>query len=294
MRAQSPIRITPGLTVASLLAVWALGVACGQHPPQGGSDVALRLGDDEVPYRRFEGYLERNLGTADSSGDVPAPAVLSRLFDRFVDEELLVRMAVGAGFDESALDADDQRPSITFLLERALGREDIAPEAIETFYNENLETYARPEQAHVWQILVSRRALAEEAHRAIADGEPFQTTVRRLEGDPDANFCGDQGFLTYDDLPPSLAEAIFALAPGEISDVLETDFGFYLFWVQARRPAETRPLDSVAEEIRDNLLRGRLIELEAELIQEARARYTVRVFAANLPFDYQGSYAANG
>lgn len=284
----------PGAASASLILMLAVAIACGQHPPQGGSDVALRLGDDEVPYRRFEGYLERNLGTTESSGDVPAPAVLSGLFDRFVDEELLVRMAVGAGFDESALTADDQRPSITFLLERALGREDIAPEAIEAFYHGNIETYARPEQAHVWQILVSRRALAEEARRAISDGESFQSAVRRLEGDPDANFCGDQGFLTNDDLPPSLADAIFALAPGETSDVLETDFGFYLFWVQERTPAATRPLTSVAEEIRDNLLRGRLIELEAELIQEAQARYTVRIFAANLPFDYQGSYAANG
>jgi hypothetical protein len=284
----------PCAAPVGLLLLAALAFGCGQHPPQGGSDVALRLGEDEVPYRRFERYLERNLGTGDTSADVPAPAVLSRLFDRFVDEELLVRMAVSAGFDESALAADDQRPSITFLLERALGREDVTPQAIGAFYEQNIKNYDRPEQAHVWQILVARRALAEEALRTISDGESFQAAVRRLEGDPDADFCGDQGFLTYEDLPPSLADTIFALAPGETSDVLETDFGFYLFWVEERTPAATRSLESVTIEIRDNLLRGRLIELEAELIREARARYNVRVFAANLPFDYRGSYAANG
>jgi len=277
----------------ALLAATVSAGACGPRGPAVGSDVALRIDHQDVVYRRFERYLEHNAGIAQTPGEMPSDRVLSRLFDRFIDQELLLRLALGAGFDPNGEGTGGDLSPITFLLDRALGREQIDQARIDAYYESHRADYDQPELVHVWQILVSRRALAVATRQAIADGEPFLSAVHRLEGDPDANFCGDQGFLSRDDLPPSLADAIFALDAGETSAVLEANFGFYLFWVEEKKPPSHGLLEPVVTSIRETLRRARFAELESALIQEGRARYNVHVFVSNLPFGYQGSYDEN-
>lgn len=276
-----------GATVSCLAVTW---LGCAGGTPQIGVDTALAMGEEQVPYVQFERYLERNVGGGDAIGSMPSDGVLSQLFDRFVDEQLLVRLAVGAGYDEAAVEADDQRPAIAFLLEQALGRELPSEASIRAYYAAHAERFAQGAQVHLWQILVARRELAESARRAIMAGESFESVAARIATDPDANFCGDQGLLAHEDLPDPFADVIFGLAPGETSEILEADLGFYLFKVEESLPESVVPVEEAADEIRETLRRDRLAELEQALIEEARARYNVRVFAANLPFDYQGSY----
>lgn len=283
----SAVRVTLSCLAVSVAAGMAAG--CGGGPPQIGADIALEVGDERVAYRAFERYLERNLGRVDVTSDRPSDVVLSQLFDRFVDEHLLVRLAAGAGF-EDAFESEDRRQPIAFLLEQALGRERIDDDAVRAYYEANAEAYRQGARVHLWQILVGRRSLAEDAVSAIASGERFESVAARVATDPDANFCGDQGLLEYEDLPESLADVVFSLDVGATSEILEADLGFYVFQVVARTPPKVIDLESAAATIRETLRRDRLAELELALIDEARARYNVRIFASNLPFDYQGSY----
>ena len=94
-----------------------------------------------------------------------------------------------------------------------------------------------------------------------------------------------------DDLPPSFADAIFALEPGQVSAPVATDYGFHLFQVLERLPAGALPMAAVAPEIRQTLRREAAERRLGELVTEARERYNVRVFGRNLPFNYQGLYS---
>ena len=84
--------------------------------------------------------------------------------------------------------------------------------------------------------------------------------------------------------------AIFRLHEGEVSGVLQADYGFHLFQVVRRHPAQLAELDEVREEIRVQLRQRETDREMAALLAEARQRFPVRVFPHNFPFNYEGFY----
>jgi parvulin-like peptidyl-prolyl isomerase len=140
------------------------------------------------------------------------------------------------------------------------------------------------------QILTGDRRKAERARREIVAGKPFAAVARQLSGGPRADSGGYQGELARADLPPSFADLIFALRPGEVSPIVPADYGFHLFQVEAHQPAEVVPLDAARGEILARLRQQRADEILKSLVREARGRYNVKVYERNLPFGYAGSY----
>ncbi|MFP5286624.1 MAG: hypothetical protein ACLGI9_12855, partial [Thermoanaerobaculia bacterium] len=70
-----------------------LALACARPAPPP-PDVVARIGDQQVRYSEFEEYVAQTAGDADG---VLASDVLSQLFDQFLDEKVLVRMAGDRG-----------------------------------------------------------------------------------------------------------------------------------------------------------------------------------------------------
>ncbi len=287
----------------ALLLATMLLAACDREPTIA-ADIAMTIDGEEIRYERFDDYLRRNV-----EADLPLDGdVRSRLFDRYLDEQLLIRLAVDSGMTfpdppplqappaargpgpRDPLAAVDQRQAIGFLLRGHPPREWSEAE-LAAFYEAHRERYERHEEVHLRQILVDDRERAEEARRALARGEDFARVAARLSQEPKAQLGGDQGRLAREDLPPAFADVIFGLEPGEVTDVIAADYGFHLFQVLERYPAEALTLAQVAGEIRRILERRHVDELVAGFIEEARGRYNVEVYLTNLPFDYRGFYA---
>ena len=146
----------------------------------------------------------------------------------------------------------------------------------------------RVEQLH--RVRQRQRAAAERALREIASGADFAQVARQLSGAAGAASGGFQGELSRDDLPPAVAEGIFSLEPGEVSRLVPAEYGFHIFQVVSRSPAEVVPLEQARGEIVERLRQERADRALAELVGEARRRYNVEVYGRNLPFEYRGSY----
>ena len=76
------------------------------------------------------------------------------------------------------------------------------------------------------------RALVVEVRlQAIAPRADLCRLARRFSDDAsNAAGCGDLGVLAPGALPPALDEALFRLRPGQVSEVLESPYGFHLLW----------------------------------------------------------------
>ncbi|HYH47516.1 MAG TPA: peptidylprolyl isomerase [Thermoanaerobaculia bacterium] len=279
-----------GLACALLLA------ACGGGEPPA-PDVVARIADEEIRYPRFEAYLQQAVGDPDA---VLTSDVLTALFDQFLDEQLLVRLAQdregragakpGPGGRPLAAAPQPARRAIEALLAADRGAEPGEAESL-AYYDAHRADFARPERVLLRQILVEERAVAEQALGQIAAGAEFQEVARSLSRDASAGFGGFQGELSRADLPPDFAEVIFALREGEVSRVIPADYGFHIFQVVRRLPAAVAPYEAVREEIRDRLRQQRADRRLAALAAEARKRYDVEVYPRNVPFNYEGSYA---
>jgi hypothetical protein len=284
-----------------LLLVLALPllVGCGaRETPH--ADVAVSIDGQEIPYRRFEEYLRRHVDPQDPPLE---DAVQSRLFDQFLDEQLLIRLAVERGLrtgvsgsepiaaDGTIADTGpDHRRAVAFLL-RDTPPPSWSEAELAAYYEAHRRDFVRPEQVRLRQILVQERERAEEARAAVERGAPFPEVAARFSQGPKAHLGGDQGRLGRDDLTAGLVDVIFGLEPGEVSDVVAADYGFLIFQVVERYPAETLPLVAARSKIRRVLLRRYVDQLVGGFVETARQRYNVEIHRHNIPFDYGGSYA---
>ena len=259
-----------------------LGACARAEPPA--PDVVARIGDQQVRYSEFEEWVAQTAGDSDS---VLASDVLSQLFDQFLDEKVLVRMAGDRGLLKST--ERGPRDAIDVLLRKGSEAEP-AEEEIARYYEQRRQEFVRPERVRLRQILTEDRAAAEQALQQLAAGDDFIEVARRLSRDPSAQTGGYQGELSRDDLPPAFADVIFALAPGEVSRIVPAEYGFHIFQVIDRPAAGVVPLEDAREEIVERLRQERADRHLAELVREGRTQYNVEVHGRNLPFNYQGSY----
>ncbi|MFQ5351041.1 MAG: hypothetical protein ACE5EG_11410, partial [Thermoanaerobaculia bacterium] len=137
--------------VAGLL-LGLLAGGCGGEEPAA-PDLAARIGDSAVAYAEFETYLAENSVDPDFGW---GSDVLSALFDQFLDEELLHRLAV----DRELVKGDaGRRAAVEALLSDAgdgIGEADVA-----MYYRQHRSRFERPERARVRQILLPDQAMVD-------------------------------------------------------------------------------------------------------------------------------------
>jgi hypothetical protein len=276
--------------VAALVLLPALAGACQREttPPEEVAVVAGRA----VEWEEFDLYLRRHLG---DSGASLGSDVLSELFDQFVSERLLLRLAVERGLvpqTSPERPAAHRRRAVDRLLAASADRlPDPTAEQVEAYYAGHRDEFQRPERVRLRQILVEEREIAERALALVAEGADFTAVGTRLMKDSSlVADAGDQGELTREDLPPAFADTIFALEPGTVSEVVQAEYGYHLFQVVARLPAEVVPVAEARPEIERILRQQAADRVLSELVEEAQRRYDVSVHERNLPFNYRGRY----
>jgi peptidyl-prolyl cis-trans isomerase SurA len=116
---------------------------------------------------------------------------------------------------------------------------------------------------------------------SLQQGADFESLAREYSEDrPSAERGGDLGLVQRRSLPPSFEEIAFRMEPGEISDVVRTEFGFHIIKVSERQPIQSY------EEMKDNLRRqyqNNMMRTDQQKYVEAlREKYTVERFPENV------------
>ena len=128
---------------------------------------------------------------------------------------------------------------------------------LESWYEARKAGYTAPEQRRVRHILIAdeeggeeARARAEDLRSRILAGEAFEDLAREFSDDPgSAGSGGDLGFGGRGIWVPPFEQAAFSLGIGELSEPVQSDFGFHLIRVEDVRESRTRAFDEVREEI---------------------------------------------
>jgi len=139
-------------------------------------------------------------------------------------------------------------------------------EQISSYYETNRFMYQQAERAKARQILVKlapdataqqkadAKARAEAIRQEITDGKDFATVARERTEDPGTKASGgDLGWVERGSLEPTLAEAVFALAPNSVSEPIETKLGWHVVKVEEKQAASDKKLDEVSPEIATTL-----------------------------------------
>jgi len=261
-----------------------LGVlGCEAKAPPPGPGVVARVGGADVHLARFEAHLDRALAEREETLSSEA---LSRLFDQFLTETLLVQLAVDRALVPAGAGAAEAADAL-------LGSEPVGTPSeaeVQDWFEAHRDELRRPERVELAQILTSDRITAERARREIAGGADFAAVAQRLSEDPAADSGGQHGVFAREDLPTAFADIVFQLPEGGLSEVIAADYGFHVFRVLRRFPAEEPTAVAVRQEAMARLRAERADAALARLVDEARSRYAVEVFDRSLPFAYRGDF----
>lgn len=132
----------------------------------------------------------------------------------------------------------------------------VSDEAIQAAYDERQADYAR--QVKASHILLGtdgmnddEKAAAREKlldiRKQIEAGQDFAEMARKHSTGPSASSGGDLGYFSRERMVKPFSDAAFALKTGEVSDVVETQFGYHLIKVADIKPE--RPLEDVKNEL---------------------------------------------
>ncbi|HJV66614.1 MAG TPA: peptidylprolyl isomerase [Geomonas sp.] len=134
------------------------------------------------------------------------------------------------------------------------------------FYDDNLDKYfKKPESVRASHILigVDQKASAEDKKKAkekaeailkrVKAGEDFAAIAKSDSTCPSRAQGGDLGNFNRGQMVPPFENAAFALKPGQISDVVETQFGYHIIKVTEKHEATTEKFDDMKPKITEYL-----------------------------------------
>jgi peptidyl-prolyl cis-trans isomerase C len=125
------------------------------------------------------------------------------------------------------------------------------------------------------------RARLEKIRDAIRAGADFAEQAQRHSEDPTASSGGDLGSFTRGRMVPPFEQAAFSLPVGQVSDIVETQFGFHLIKVEAHTEEKAPNFEDARERLRQKIGSERRAEWAknhtAELVQKARVETFVRL-----------------
>ena len=123
-------------------------------------------------------------------------------------------------------------------------------------YAEHAADFEQPQQVRASQIVVRTREEAQKLREELRRRpKSFADVSRRASLSPEGKAGGDLGWFGKGSGMPEVFDACFNLPLNAVSEVTPSPYGFHLFKVTARRPAQRRPLDEVRPAIYDKLLR---------------------------------------
>ena len=172
-----------------------------------------------------------------------------------------------------------EKRKIRFLLLdiEALRAKVVVPAAdVERAYNTNVEQYTTPEQVRASHILLKTegkddatvKAKAEDVLKQARGGANFADLAKKYsEDDASAKNGGDLDYFGRGRMVPEFDTAAFAMSPGQVSDLVKTQYGYHIISLVDKKAATTRTLAELRQQLTDQLAYERAQAQGADLAQ---------------------------
>jgi len=166
---------------------------------------------------------------------------------------------------------------------------EISDEEARSFYEQFPERFSEGETVEVRQILIrslrndpearrtAARERAEEAHRRAVGGEDFAMLAKEYSQAPNAADGGLVSHFPRGVMVPQFEEVAFALEPGEISGMFETDYGFNVIQLTDRKEPTRIPFAEVKPKLMVDLAKAKEAMLVQSVLKSLQQKSDVRV-----------------
>ncbi len=171
----------------------------------------------------------------------------------------------------------------------------VTDDECEAYYKEHLSEYVQNDVVRVREILVGDLAQAQKLLASLKANrnKNFADLARVYSKGASAPDGGDLGTFQKGELPEEFEKAIFPLAPGNVSKIVSSRYGYHIFLVEEKVLAHQQKLVEVRDKIREKLLLDRERDLINKELASLIRRIPVEVYRDRLDFNYIGTRFAS-
>ena len=181
----------------------------------------------------------------------------------------------------------------------------VSDEDAEKFYNENQTRFKKPETVRASHILIKideidpdkAKGMTDEQKKTASDelkqqalkkaqdilaklkqGEDFAKLATENSACPSKEKGGDLGAFAKGQMTPEFEKSAFSLKPGEISDVVETEFGYHIIKTTEKNDAGITPFKDVKGILVEGLKKQKISQIILEKIESEKKNKNVEIF----------------
>ncbi|HSB08408.1 MAG TPA: peptidyl-prolyl cis-trans isomerase [Blastocatellia bacterium] len=310
-------RLTRNLLFASFLLLVAMAVGCRNAGDS--SPVIVTLNGHDIHRDEFERFLSSKLAEL-SSADVP-DMVRSQMLDEYLKRQLILDEAARLGLSVTSAELEqsaEDNPQMKQTVGIQATRDELARDLlVEKYYRqvvsrdvrvspEEVQQYIEKNQSRltdrpgylVREIRVQSRDEADRLRREVTEGRRDFASVARLHSD--APNSERNGLARYDEgqLPAALDKAVKQLNPGDVSPVIESNYGFHIFKLEQRTkphaPDERRSqLDERRQQLTEELIARRNQQAVDKVLDSLTSEARIKINDSALGFTYSGQLRHN-
>lgn len=253
------------------------------------SQIVMKKGAIAVTQEDVERYIVSKIPEDRRHQTINKPDSLKKIIENiYVLRAIAAQSNTGVDIDldQLAWEADMERTRIESsmvinkLIEDAYAKQDWDKAAREVYIAEP-ERFMTGEQVAASHILISVEkrsdaealALAESVKKKINSGGTFDELVSEYSEDPSASSNkGNLGYFGKGKMVPAFEKAVFSMsAPGSVSDIVKTQFGYHIIRLDDIRPAGKKSFEQVKPEIIRGLRARIASQIQQNVTTEARS-----------------------
>ena len=217
---------------------------------------------------------------------------IERLKERrnMTDEQLREGLAVqGLTMEEYRKEVKEQILRTKLVNRKVKSRVVITTEDIKDYYDRHKDKYAGEKKYYLWNIFARLSSMTdtyekESALRQMEDiaaelkqGRPFEALVDELDDSSSVVRGTDLGLYRLEELSEQLRKVVEKMKAGEFTEVLDTDFGYQILYVQKIEVTESKALETVESEIQQTLYDEYVDSEYRDWLEELRKRSHIRI-----------------
>ena len=246
-------------------AVRAIAGRAGPIPPDERDRVYRGVLDNMIGYRlMIQEAKARKITVADADVDAQVAQIRAQFPSDAQFQQALT--AQRTTLEAVRSDARDGMSADKLVESEIAGKVAVKPEAVTDFYQKNQDKFQQGPRVRASHILIGipqgadaatkqqAKAKADALLKDLKAGKDFAAAAKENSQDPgSAPNGGDLGYFEQGQMVPPFEQAAFALKPGEMSEVVETQFGYHIIKVADKQESKVVPLEEAKGQIEEYL-----------------------------------------
>lgn len=219
-------------------------------------------------------------------------AEIKKIKSRFKDEKQYQQQLKTIGLDEKKLRGQiNQRIAINQLIQKEIVPSvKVTDDNAKKYYDANTDKFRQPEKVRARHILMKvekgdseeKKAEAkkklQDIQKRILAGEDFGTLAKENSQGPSNVRGGDLGYFTRGRMVKPFEDVAFKLTPNEVSDIVETQFGYHLIKVVDHQDASDPPFEAVKSKIMSFLFNEQVQKKMEPYVNTLREKAKIEIY----------------